>query len=395
MYQRKSRRVTLTAWLLSALLNLLILFLLTLFPQQLRFRQEISIQVDMISIPDQPKPTPRVARRPRTARSEQSLKTSASKPPPPSASAVPLTTYARHIVRASNELVLTAPDETLQVDAVELPVNLVARSNAQIQTGPLTRVNTSRATGLSVDVPRRAGTWLKKLQGEAGDTPQAQVSGSGQGLSGYYDIATVQHEDAADAIRTQALSHLVIAMNRWTNVRTQLLPDSMPLADQAIQRIPLVYIVAESAFAFSEKERANLRAYLQNGGTLLFSDVSPEWGTRGPVANSIRFELWKLLGEKADLRPVRREDTVCASFFEFKKGVPVKDKQRSGFYALWLDGRITVFYDAAGLGLMWGEDDNNEKWLQWGVNLIVYTLVSRREHLISTSEAPVKPQREP
>ena len=91
--------------------------------------------------------------------------------------------------------------------------------------------------------------------------------------------------------RAQALSRLVYAMNRWTNVRTQLLSETMPLASPEIHQIPLVYIAARDAFTFSEKERANLRSYLQSGGTLLFSDVSTAWGIDGPVANSIRFEV--------------------------------------------------------------------------------------------------------
>ncbi|MCZ6677512.1 MAG: DUF4159 domain-containing protein [Candidatus Poribacteria bacterium] len=272
---------------------------------------------------------------------------------------------------------MTAPDETVLVDEMKLPVDLAARPDRQIELEPMTRsAESSRATATSIDAPRRAGAWLKKLQEDAGDTPQAQVRGSGQGITGYYDIATVQYEDTADEMRRQALTHLVGAMNRWTNVRTQLLPGSTSLADPAIQRIPLVYIAAKDAFAFSEKERANLRAYLQNGGTLLFADISPEWGIRGPVANSIRFELWTILGQSVDLRPIERGDAVCTSFFQFKKGAPLKKKERHRFYALWLDGRIAVFYDAAGFGLEWMKDDSNEKWLQWGVNLIVYTLVS-------------------
>ncbi|MEK9137932.1 MAG: DUF4159 domain-containing protein, partial [Bacteroidota bacterium] len=356
MYQRQSRKIMLTSWLLSMLLNLLLLcLLLVLLPQQLRSPSETGLQVDLISVPNQPPPNPRVAARPRVTRSSQLITVfSPQAPSPPTV--VPLTTHARHIVRSPNEPSLAPPDETVLVDDWQLPMDAAAHSNAPIQNTPLTHgVDASRSTRPSVDAPRRAGNWLKDLREEAGAVPQAQVSGSGQGITGYYNIATVQYEDTADAMRGQALSRLVGAMNRWTNVHTQLLPGSTPLANPAIQHIPLVYIAARSAFAFSEKERANLRAYLQNGGTLLFSDISPEWGIRGPVANSIRFELWKILDEGTDLRPIQREDAVCTSFFEFKKGAPLEDKERGQFYALWLDDRIAVFYDAAGVGLKWME----------------------------------------
>ena len=83
------------------------------------------------------------------------------------------------------------------------------------------------------------------------------------------------------------------------------------------------------------------------GGPLLFSDISSEWGTQGAVANSVRFELWKILNDSAEFHPITRENPVCASFFQFKKGVPHVDKKRGEFYAVELNGRIAVFYDAA------------------------------------------------
>ena len=369
-------RIIFTSWGLSLLLNVVMLFLLALLPQRFQILPEKGMQVDVISLPDQPTPKRRVVAR-RIKHVSQPIKISASQSLSAPARATPLTTHVRNIVRSPNEVALTTPDETMLADKINLPVDLVSRGNISIQNRPMTAgLSTSRTTGQAIDTPKRSESFLEKLRNEVGEAPQAEVHGSGEGVTGYYHIATVQYEDTADAMRAEALSRLVMGMNRWTNIRTQLLPESTPLADPAIQRIPLVYIAAKSDFSFSEKERANLRTYLQNGGTLLFSDVSPEWGTQGPVANSIRFELWKILGDNSNLRPIDREDSVCTSFFRFKKGVPRADKKRGEFYALWLDGRIAVFYDAAGLGLKWMEGNKNEKWLQWGVNLIVHTLVS-------------------
>jgi hypothetical protein len=376
--KRRKHRIIAGSWILSMILNVVLLFVLTLLPQRLPTLQEDGLQVDMFSLPDQPAPKRRVAKRPRlTHFADTSVKIAAPQEVTTPRRAVSLITHARQVVRTPDEPVLTAPDETSLADRRDLPVELVARGDVSIQNRPMTAgVNASRGTGNGVDAPRRSEGWLDKIRGEAGEGPQADVRGSGQEVSGYYYIATVRYEDTADAIRAQALSRLVMAMNRWTKIRTQLIPDTTPLDDPAIQRIPLVYIAAQSAFSFSEQERANLRAYLQNGGTLLFSDISPEWGTQSPVANSIRFELWKILGDAENLRPIEREDAVSNTFFQFKKGAPRPDKKRGEFYVLSLNGRIAVFYDAAGLGLKWMENDDDEKWLQWGVNLIVYTLTA-------------------
>jgi len=203
------------------------------------------------------------------------------------------------------------------------------------------------------------------------------IRGTGRGVAGYYDIVTVRYEDTADVIRAGMLSNLVRAMNRWTNVRTRLLPESIPLDDPAIRHIPILFIAVRGAFAFSEKERANLKGYLQGGGTVFFSDISSNWGDRGAVANSIRFELWRTLGDISSLRPVGRDDPICFSFFPFKKGPPLVDEERGQFYVLRLNGRIAVIYDAAGIGLRWMKSGENERWLRWGVNLIVYTLTEK------------------
>ena len=374
--KRSRNRITLTASVFSLLLNVLILFLLTLLPQRFPLSLELGLQVELIAVSDKETAKPRVAPRRRRQRVNEPKQFSSPQIMSPSA-IVPLTTHTRQIVHAPNESMFTLPDQTELADKRDLPTGLVASNNVSIQNSPMTAGrSTATGRGSSVHAPRRSDGGFDKIRGEAREGPQAKVRGSGQGITGYYNIATVQYEDSADAMRGQALSELVKGMNRWTNVRTQLLDDSRQLDDPTIQHIPLVYIVAKSAFAFSEKERANLRAYLQNGGTLLFSDISDEWGTQGAVANSVRFELWKILNDSVEFRPIKREDPVCASFFQFKKGVPRVDKKRGEFYTLELNGRIAVFYDAAGLGLKWMDGDRDEKWLKWGVNLIVYTLTS-------------------
>lgn len=378
--QRPRRfRITLTSWLLSLLFNVLILYLFTLLPQRHPETSDDALQVDMVIVPTERSPKTRVNPRSRLARSSQPVKMTAPKQRSASSPAVPLVTYARPTERVPHEPMLTSHDQTMPVEANQISNNLNASLTDSIPNATVrSNVKSGRKKSLSVDAPARKEGWLDKLRGEIGTPPQAQVSGSGREIQGHYHVATVQHEDAADSVRTKVLGRLVGAMNRWTKVRTERLPGYTRLADPEIQRIPLVYITATSAFAFSEQERANLNTYLQNGGTLLFSDLSQDWGNKGAIANSIRFELWKILGESAGFHPVEPGEPICNSFFEFKKGPPLVDKKRGQFYALRLDGRIAVFYDAAGLSLKWMENDADEKWMRWGVNLIVHTLASWR-----------------
>ena len=375
----RSFQITLTSWLLSLLCNVLILYLFTIVPQRHPETSDDALQVDMINVPTERTPKARVTPRSRLARSSHPIKMTPPRQRSTPSPAVPLVTYTRPTERVLHKPNLSSPDETMPVEDNQVSVDLNTRLTDSISDASVrSNVASGRKRSLSVEAPARKEGWLDKLRGETGAPRQAQVSGSGKEIQGHYHVATVQHEDAADTVRTEILSRLVDAMNRWTNVHTKLLPGHTPLADPEIQRIPLVYITATSAFAFSEQERANLKTYLQNGGTLFFSDLSQDWGNKGAIANSIRFELWKILDLRTDLRPVESGEPICNSFFEFKKGPPLVDKKRGRFYALRLNGRIAVFYDAAGLGLKWMENDADEKWMRWGVNLIVHTLASWR-----------------
>ena len=372
----RRRRIAATAWLLSLVLNAFILLWVAMLPTPHPVA-ESAIQVAVVSLSN---PSP-LKRRKRPHRQFAVVDMDRKNPINRRVTAVPirtgpLATQSATVVHSPARVSLNPVAETEFQTNVELSADAVSQPNLSVSSSPI--VGRMASEGKIV-APSRAAGILDKIQSNAGNTAQVEVRGSGRAITGYYNIVVVQYEDAADAIRAQALNRLVYAMNRWTKVRTQLLPETMPLASPDIHHIPLVYVAARDAFTFSETERANLRTYLQSGGTLLFSDISTAWGTEGPVANSIRFEIWKIIGQTTHFVPINRKDAVCRSFFEFKKGAPRVVKKRGEFYALRLNGRTAVFYDAAGIGLKWGETSENEKWLEWGVNLIVHTIGGERQ----------------
>lgn len=372
----RRRQIAATAWLLSLVLNAIVLFWVAMLPAPLP-SADTALQVDVVSLPNPPplkrRTKPRRQMRVNALANNDPVDRRVTAAP---LRRVPVATETAGIVHSPAHVVLNPMAESEFQADTELNADAVARPNVPVGGSPI--VGRSDF-GESVSAPNRTTAIIDKIQRTTGNTAQVEVHGSGREISGYYNIVVVQYEDSADAIRAQALNRLVYAMNRWTKVRTQLLPETMPLASPDIHEIPLVYIAARDAFTFSESERANLRSYLQRGGTLLFSDISAEWGVDGPVANSIRFEIWKIVGGAAQFAPIDREDIVCRSFFEFKKGAPRVVKKRGEFYALRLDGRTAVYYDAAGIGLKWGADSENEKWLEWGVNLIVHTIGGERK----------------
>jgi len=95
------------------------------------------------------------------------------------------------------------------------------------------------------------------------------------------------------------------------------------------------------------------------------------------VANSIEFELWKVLGEVAhDLVDIglssnevkEKKHQIYSGFFDLPSSL--------GLRGVGLDGRMSVIYDDSGYGPAWAarEDSKREPYLRLGVNIIVYAL---------------------
>jgi hypothetical protein len=274
---------------------------------------------------------------------------------------------------------------------------------------PVSSNRTSQPTGLAPMQTQPAGEWKRGdgvpsrptrsgdnpltpfSKGESGRAdrriaprqPKAIITGSGDKLSGYYNISLVKYEDTSDTISADALTQLAGAMNRWTQIKTKVIREPIMLDDPELLHVPLVYITSRRPFAFSERERENLRRYFANGGFLLFSNAAISDSEGRGVANSIEFELWKILdGAAHDLVDIGNKHQI--SSFSLVKGA---GGIYSGFFDLSgplglrgiaLNGRIVVIYEDLGCGIAWrdGKDSKREPYLKLGVNIIAYALTT-------------------
>jgi hypothetical protein len=196
------------------------------------------------------------------------------------------------------------------------------------------------------------------------------VTGSGKEATGYYNISLVRYEDTSDNVSPEVLTQLAGAMNRWTKVKTKVIQKPMRLDDPILDRVPLLYITSQRPFAFSERERANLRRYFSNGGFMIFSNTAESETASMEVANSIGFELWKILGEPAhNLSAVEKKHPLYNNFFDLQK---IKLPEILG---ITISDRLVVIYEDTGYANAWigGKDDS---FLKMGVNIIAYALTT-------------------
>ena len=363
---------TLNSLVISIIINIFILcFLAWLFQTQER-PEEDAVTIDMVSIPQARRYSAHIMKRVLGQVFASSPSQAAVSPrynPTMQIAVAPALKSASPFATAA-DFGNAAPQQTsLFVDGL-LQQNITAGYITGMARGGQALQRSGHPNGIG---PARGKSWLDGIREGITEAPMMHVEGTGKSISGYFNISQVKYEDTSDVIRTIALGHLAAAMNRWTMIKTQVLPDPINLDDPNLHRVPLIYIASRNAFAFSEKERENLRDYLYNGGFLLFSDISDELMADGPVANSIQFELWKILSSDYNLQPITSKHPLSNTFFTFSKRLPIYNKP--GLLGVSLSGSLAVLYDAAGYGLRWAEgSDEDKNTLKLGVNIIVYAL---------------------
>lgn len=184
---------------------------------------------------------------------------------------------------------------------------------------------------------------------------------------GYYNMAIVEYKNASDNINADVLYRLAGAMNKWTNLKTQIIKTPMQLGDSRIADMPLIYIASGKPFVFSDRERQNLRRFFSNGGFLIFSNTAKSDAQRLDIANSIGFELWKVLDESAhSLAELDKNNPIYSSFFNLQQS------SLPEILGISINDRIVMIYEDSGYNNAW----ISNKYMEMGVNIITYALMT-------------------
>jgi hypothetical protein len=348
--------LSLNSFLLSLAFNLALLLALSLCREHAALQSKDAVSVDFVSLP-----RTRLMRR------------SVILPPRFHSPNTQHTPSDRISVRITAEIASSRSDSAIPI-GIDTADGLDTLSPAAFERGAAASSTMStgawkRGNGTST---RPAGTGGRSGQIARRITPRqsrAIITGSGDALKGYYNISLVRYEDTSDVISADALAQLAGAMNVWTQVKTKVIKEPMMLDDPELLRMPLVYITSRRAFAFSEKERRNLQRYFAAGGFLLFSNAADSESEARGVANSIEFELWKVLGQ-GDPADIEKKHQVYGSFFDLPDSLNLR--------GIALNDRISVIYEDSGYGVAWraGKDSKREPYMKLGVNIIAYALTT-------------------
>lgn len=140
---------------------------------------------------------------------------------------------------------------------------------------------------------------------------------------------------------------------------------------------PFLFMTGHGSINLSDREAANLRNYLENGGFLYVDD---DYG----FDKAFRRELRKVFPDK-QLIELPFDHPIYRAHFTFSNGLPKiheHDKKPPQGFGVFHEGRLVLFYTfESNLADGWADPDvhNNpedvrEKALQMGLNIIVYAL---------------------
>ncbi len=217
-------------------------------------------------------------------------------------------------------------------------------------------------------------------------------------LAGYFKMAVVHFITQAGTLSftNVRVENLLRYVRDYTNIGTEIKGVGIRLSSRSIFSAPLIYMSGGSV-KLSQFEIENLGIYLRGGGTL-FVDSGGGFYQSAFIRQMkmyLKEALRDSLGSEPEFRRISNAHPLYHAFYDFDNGPPIPNPDNTNDYleGVWIDDRLAVLLSAAGISARW--TDTGERFLQFGVNLIVYTLTHAPPSLVKTRPMPAWVKRTP
>lgn len=120
--------------------------------------------------------------------------------------------------------------------------------------------------------------------------------------------------------------------------------DAVKLSEQKLFDYPFIIMTGEGGYELSQKEKDNLKAYLDRGGFLLASAgcSNQQW------ADSFR-KLMKEIYPESALKEIDTDHPMLHTLYDIDAIVAKKRNERGALYALMIDDRAACVFSPLGL----------------------------------------------
>ncbi len=215
-------------------------------------------------------------------------------------------------------------------------------------------------------------------------------------IRGFFNMTVIDY-DIADKNRDRfptAVEELMRYMRDHTKINARIEGTTLEFSDPRIMEAPMIYMTGNDAvLQISDTEKTNLGDYLKNGGFLYAEEIrqsdaengldGKEAGVSGTPFDRQFKALMKdpqVLGsDGSKWQKVPKSHQLYYSFWDFPDGPPMGGAPGGNVFdleMLELRGRVAVVFSDLNVSWYWGDPlaDARERGLQFGVNLIVYSL---------------------
>ncbi|NPD15977.1 DUF4159 domain-containing protein [Xinfangfangia sp. D13-10-4-6] len=198
-----------------------------------------------------------------------------------------------------------------------------------------------------------------------------------------FTFATVKYESGDWESAPNLPAALIDTLAKYTTLPLSPSGAIVELGSDEIFEYPFTFMTGHFPVRFTDRERANLRRYIDRGGFMLIDDHNHD--IEGVFHLSVVEEMNRIFG---GLEVVPNDHEIYRAFFTFEDGPPTTSHEMNGWgdqlvheelFAVFRNGRIGLLYSNKDYSSEWDMRPESKRFMGldptlFGVNLVVYAL---------------------
>ena len=210
-------------------------------------------------------------------------------------------------------------------------------------------------------------------------------AGQGRPRASEFVFARLRYESGDWDYNPKVAANVLNSIVEYTSIR--VFPEEVVISASSddLLGFPFLFMTGHKLVRFTQKERDQLRSFVEHGGLLFSDDCNHD--VNGLYARSFEEEMRIVFGEGGRMPKLPATHPIYRSFFKFD-GPPRTSHELNGWgddivhdylRAVEHSGRIGVLYSNKDYGCEWDYDWRNKRFqrednTRFAVNLVIYAM---------------------